>query len=46
MNNFFTICLDYENNLFVVKKKLFGLITLKKYKYKKIEKAIKKLIEL
>jgi hypothetical protein len=46
MRNFCVTQLNYKKNMFVVEVKLFGLITIKSYKYKEIEKAVKKLIEL
>jgi hypothetical protein len=46
MKRFCITQLNYRKNLFVVEVKLFGLITIKSYKYKEIEKAVKKLIEL
>jgi hypothetical protein len=46
MKRFCITQLNYRKNLFVVEVKLFGLITIKRYKYKEIEKAVKKLVEL
>jgi hypothetical protein len=46
MKRFCITQLNYRKNLFVVEVKLFGLITIKSYKYKEIEKAVKKLVEL
>jgi hypothetical protein len=46
MNRFCTKQINYKGNLFVVEVKLFGVVTIKSYKFKQIEKAITKLIEL
>lgn len=46
MNQFCTKQLNYKKNKFVVEIKLFGLIPIKSYKFKEIEDAIKKLIEI
>lgn len=46
MNQFCTKQLNYKKKNFVVEIKLFGLIPIKSYKFKEIEDAIKKLIEI
>lgn len=46
MNQFCTKQLNYKKKKFVVEIKLFGFITIKSYKFKEIEEAIKKLIEI
>jgi len=46
MNQFCTKQLNYKKRKFVIEIKLFGLIPIKSYKFKEIEDAIKKLIEI